>query len=73
MKKKITASVTFIVQDNELENGKPYELMDPDNFRETFVESVEEAQDYVVNMVEDSLGISGGVVLGHVTIQTEDV
>ena len=75
MKKKITASVTFIVQDNShnIGFGKPLELMDPDNFREAFVESVEEAQDEVVKIVEDGLGISGGAVLGHVTIQTENI
>lgn len=75
----ITASVTFVVQDRtdaDDENRvlhrnptKPYELMDSDGFRQDFVSSVDEAEEQVRVTIEDALGLSGGIALGHVSIK----
>lgn len=70
MKKAIKATVVFTVQDNELENGMPYELMDPDNFRCSFVETVKDAEREVIDMVVEALALSGGLALGSVSIET---
>jgi len=79
MKKTITASVTFVVQDRtdaDDENrkhrnpDKPFELMDPDGYRESFVNTVEEAERLVQQLIENELGLSGGVALGSVQIET---
>ena len=82
MKVAITASVTFVVQDRtdpDDENrhrrnpSMPFELMDPDNYRQDFVNTLEEAELAVQQEVENSLGLSGGVVLGSVHIETKEI
>ena len=81
MKKVITVSVTYVVQDRtdpDDADRKQYrnperalEVMDSDNFRSCFVSTVEEAVSEVRKEVEDALGLSGGVVLGAAEITTE--
>lgn len=82
MRKTITASVTYVIQDrtdpddqnrqDHRDPNKPWELMDSDNFRDAFVDSVEEAEQRVRYLLEDALGLSGGVALGVVDITTEE-
>lgn len=80
MKMTITASVTYVVQDRtdpDDENRKhrhpsrPFELMDSDNFTSCFVNTVEEAEEQVRKELEEALGLSGGIALGNVDIETE--
>ncbi len=52
---------------------QPYEVMDPDNFRHSFVDTQEEAEQDVSELVQDAMGLSGGVALGRVDITTTDV
>jgi len=83
MKKVIKATVTFVVQDrtdpddsNRAEHRnpeKPFEVMDSDGFREDFAMSIEEAEEQVRAAVEEALGLSAGVALGHVEIETLDM
>lgn len=79
MKKLITASITFVVQDRtdaDDENrqhrdpGKPFELMDSDNFRDSFADSIDEASLRVREIIENELGLSGGIELRSVDIET---
>lgn len=83
MKMVITASVVFVVQDRtdpdddnrrlHRDPSKLLELMDSDGFRQCFVSTIEEAEESVRQTVEDGLGLSGGVMLGHVSIETKDI
>lgn len=79
MAKLIKATVNFVATRATKETcdqvGKPYgtiEVMDPDNIRYTFVETMEEAEKAVREYVEDQLGLSGGIALGNVDIETID-
>ena len=81
MRNVITASVIFVVQDrtdDDDENrmhrspSKPLEVMDSDGFRQCFVNTLEEAEDSVRESMEDMLGLSGGVELGAVAIETQE-
>ena len=82
MNKLITVSVTFVVQDRTDEDDAnrqqyrnpemPFELMDSDNFRESFYNTVEDAAEAAGRVVEDALGLSGGVGLGAVVVTTEE-
>jgi len=82
MKKVITASVTYVIQDRTDPNdevrqlfrtpGKPFELLDSDNIRYGFVDSVEEAEENVREFIVDALGLSGGVALGVVNVVTSE-
>jgi hypothetical protein len=82
MKKTITATVTYTLQDrtdpddaNRAEHRnpeKPFEVMDSDGFRETFAASVEEAEEAIAEAVGEALGLSCGVALGTVDIETTD-
>ncbi len=74
----LTATIKFTVQDRtdaDDENRqhrspeKKFELMDSDNFREAFVESVDEAKIIVHDAIVDAFGLSGGIALGSVDIK----
>lgn len=76
MKKQVivTATVTFIVQNSLSTNPglSPLEILDSDGFREAYVHTLPEAEAYIRQIVEEALGLSGGIGLGNVTIETKD-
>jgi len=51
---------------------KEFELLDSDGFRDSFQDSLGEAEQRVRELVEDALSLSGGVALGSVKITTEE-
>ena len=78
MKTTITATVTYVLQDRTdpddanrqqyRDPDKRFEVMDSDNFLEGFVASEEEAVELVRSVVEEALGLSGGIALGAVEV-----
>lgn len=79
MAKLVKATVNYVVtqispQDCE-RYAKPagtFEVLDPDNFREAFVDSEEEGVELVRATLEEALGLSGGVALGNVSLEVID-
>jgi len=79
MAKLINITVTYRMQRTSQEVceklGQPLgtiEVLDSDGFRDSFHSTEEEAVARVTEVVEDALGLSGGVALGAVKVEVVD-